>query len=286
MRNPYNNHTTTAIFAALEASQTIMQVYNGHFNTETKADGSPITLADKRANEIICRHLSNTPWPIISEENKLADYAEREQWEHFWLVDPLDGTKEFISRNGEFTVNIALICDGEPVFGVIVAPALNKAWFGASEMLPQIIHDTNDLTNATHDDFARLLSKSAVQIQVPEARANNHVAVSRSHLDDKTKALVTNMSEYYQNIKMHPMGSSLKLCDLASGRAAFYPRFTPCFEWDTAAGHAILHAAGGEIFGLETQKPLRYNKKNLLNPPFIAFACKKESSYFFSHFSL
>ncbi len=286
MHNPDNHHLIIAIRAALEASQAIMQVYNGHFNTETKADGSPITIADKRANEIICKHLSNTPWPIISEENKLADYAEREQWEYFWLVDPLDGTKEFIGRNGEFTVNIALIRDGEPIFGVIVAPALNKAWFGAVDVPPQVIHDANALLNTPVVDFARMLSKSAVKIQVSEARANNHVAVSRSHLDDKTKALVTNMSEHYQNIEMHPMGSSLKLCDLASGQAAFYPRFTPCFEWDTAAGHAILRAAGGEIFSLETQKPLRYNKKDLHNPPFIAFASESDASHFFSHFSL
>ncbi len=285
MHNPHNNPITIAIRAALEASQAIMQVYNGHFNTEIKADGSPITIADKRANEIICEHLSNTPWPIISEENKLAEYSERSQWEHFWLVDPLDGTKEFIGRNGEFTVNIALIRNGDPVFGIIAAPALKKSWFGTIDTPPQVIHDTSALINVATDDFTNMLSKSAVQIQVPKIRVSTHVAVSRSHLDDKTKALVAQMSAHYKNIAMHPMGSSLKLCDLASGQAAFYPRFTPCFEWDTAAGHAILRAAGGEIFDLDTQKPLRYNKKDLHNPPFIAFARKIDSAHFFGKFA-
>ncbi len=285
MQNTHDSILDIAIRAALEAAKAIMQVYNGHFNTETKADGSPITLADKRANDIICRHLSGSPWPIISEENKLADYAERKNWEHFWLVDPLDGTKEFIGRNGEFTVNIALIREGEPVLGVIVAPALNTAWFGSTDIPLQVIHNTNALPNTSDDDFPAILSKNAVQIQVPETRINNRVAVSRSHLDDKTKALVTKMSEHYQSIEMHPKGSSLKLCDLAAGESAFYPRFTPCYEWDTAAGHAILRAAGGEIFSLETQKPLRYNKRDLHNPSFIAFARKQDASHFFSQFS-
>jgi 3'(2'), 5'-bisphosphate nucleotidase len=285
MQNPHDSILDIAIRAALDAALAITQVYNGHFDTETKADGSPITLADKRANETICKQLSGSPWPIISEENKLADYAERKNWEHFWLVDPLDGTKEFIGRNGEFTVNIALIRDGEPVLGVIVAPALNTAWFGAVDIPPHVIHNTNALTNISVDDFPAMLSKHAAQIQVPKTFANKRVAVSRSHLDDKTKALVSKMSDHYQSIEMHPKGSSLKLCDLAAGDAAFYPRFTPCYEWDTAAGHAILRASGGEIFSLETQKPLSYNKRDLHNPSFIAFAHEQDASYFFSQFA-
>lgn len=286
MENHQHKLVTLALQAALDAADAIMQVYDGQFDTKKKADGSPITLADKRANDIICKHLANSPWPIISEENKLADYSERKKWEQFWLVDPLDGTKEFINRNGEFTVNIALIRGGDPVLGIIVAPALDKAWFGGSDVSPQLFRHASSLVKISDEAFSRMLEKNAERISVPASQVNNYVAVSRSHLDDKTKALVANMSDHYQNIEMHPMGSSLKLCDLASGKAAFYPRFTPCYEWDTAAGHAILRAAGGEIFGLKTKKPLRYNKTELLNPPFIALARAQDASYFFSHFSL
>jgi len=286
MQNPHDSILDIAIRAALEAARAITQVYNGHFDTETKADGSPITLADKRANDIICRHLSGSSWPIISEENKPADYSERKKWEHFWLVDPLDGTKEFIGRNGEFTVNIALVRDDEPVLGVIVAPALQTAWFGSVDMQPHIIHNTNALTNSSDEDFPAMLNKHAVQLPSPDNPDIKRIAVSRSHLDDKTKALLSKMSDHYQSIEIHPKGSSLKLCDLAAGDATFYPRFTPCYEWDTAAGHALLRAAGGEIFSLETQKPLCYNKRDLHNPPFIAFANRQDASSFFSQLTL
>lgn len=285
MDNSTQKNLTTALQAALEAGEAIMQVYDGHFHTEEKADGSPITIADKRANEIICRHLSGSAWPIISEENKLAAYAERKNWDCFWLVDPLDGTKEFISRNGEFTVNIALIQGGLPVLGVIVAPALSKAWLGTAGMPPKVLKNLKTPPGGFNSDMLdRMIADADTMQGLPHGEII-HVGVSRSHLDEKTEALVNKMKAHFGKVFMHPKGSSLKFCDLAAGDSACYPRYTPCYEWDTAAGHAILRAAGGEVYNLKTMQPLQYNKEDLRTPPFIAFSSKKDSAHYFAEFT-
>ncbi len=277
-----NQHHTTlaniALKAALEASAAIMNVYSGRIISEEKADGSPITLADKKANAIITGHLQKTAIPVVSEEAEIPDHHVRLSWPGYWLVDPLDGTKEFIGRNDEFTVNIALIADGVPVIGVITAPALQMAWVAAKGERPRKIRistgiDLPDPDGGLHGDFfeKRLQPGDAVK-----------VAVSRSHLDPETTSLVRKLERVHSGLTMHPKGSSLKFCDLAEGLATIYPRYTPTFEWDTAAGHAILNASGGELFDLNTRQPLRYTKKELINPPLIAFANKEESGKFFS----
>ena len=286
MENPRQDSLIIALQAALNAGDAIMKVYNGHFDAEEKADGSPITMADKRANEIICRYLSKSNWPVISEENKLAEYSVRKKWKNFWLVDPLDGTKEFISRNGEFTVNIALIQEGEPLLGVIVAPALSKAWVGSAGVLPKVIKNPDTPPGDLNSEvIARIIDDADMMQALPHGEII-HVGVSRSHLDEKTEALVNKMKAHYGKVVMHPKGSSLKFCDLAAGKSSFYPRYTPCYEWDTAAGHAILRAAGGEVYNLKNMQPLQYNKEDLRTPPFMAFARKKDALLFFSKFSL
>ncbi|MFP4063902.1 MAG: 3'(2'),5'-bisphosphate nucleotidase CysQ [Bacteroidales bacterium] len=268
----------TALSAALEANAAIMEVYSGKIMPERKSDGSPITLADKRANSIILKHLKKTGIPVVSEESEIPDHHTRTNWPHYWMVDPLDGTKEFIGRNGEFTVNIALITEGEPVIGVITAPALQLAWTAVKGERPRKIKNTRsiDLFNTEGG-----LPGEFIEQQL-DHNDGIKVAVSRSHLDPKTTSLVRELKLIHPGLTMHPKGSSLKFCDLAEGLANIYPRYTPTFEWDTAAGHAILNAAGGELFDMETKQPLRYTKQELRNPSLIAFADKEESGVFFS----
>ena len=285
----YMEMLVVALKAALDAGKSIRKVYDGNMEIEEKADGSPLTLADRLANGIICKQLETTGIPIISEESQAIDYNQRKAWSQFWLVDPLDGTKEFISRNGEFTVNIALISDGVPVLGVVTAPALHQAWFAAEDIAAHQIHDTQlfeeiDKAHITAESI--LTHSSKLSSSTPGKQKEVIVSVSRSHLDDKTRALVRKMSEHDPNVKMHPKGSSIKFCDLAEGKSVFYPRFTPCYEWDTAAGHAILKASGGEIISLESKQALRYNKPELKSPPFIAFRAQEDSKPFMTKFSL
>ncbi len=282
---PHDILFITAMRAALKAGEAIMQVYEGQFDAKIKADGSPVTMADMRANEVICRDLHETRLPVISEENKAIAFAERQEWPLFWLVDPLDGTKEFINRNGEFTVNIALIKDSLPVMGIITAPALGQAWFADGINPPGKINNTRQLNLSADTITSQDINRHAMPMSATRNTDQAIVAVSRSHLDKKTKRLAALMAADNANVKMHPKGSSLKLCDLADHKATFYPRFTPCYEWDTAAGHAILRAAGGEIFGMESRKILQYNKADVLNPAFIAFADKSDSGEFFAKFS-
>ena len=277
-----NRHYITlaniALKAALEANIAIMNVYSGKIVPEEKSDGSPITLADKKANSIILKHLKKTDIPVVSEESEIPDHHVRRSWPRYWIVDPLDGTKEFIGRNGEFTVNIALITEGEPVIGVITAPALQMAWVGVKGERPWKIKNTGsiDLSNTDGGIPGEFIEK---QMHLSDGIK---VAVSRSHPDPKTTSLVRELEINHPGLTMHPKGSSLKFCDLAEGMVNIYPRYTPTFEWDTAAGHAILNAAGGELFDLNTKQPLRYTKQELQNPPLIAFADKEVSGKFFS----
>ncbi len=285
----YPKMLALALNAALDAGKSIQKVYDGNMEIEEKSDGSPLTLADRLANGIICKQLEATGIPIISEENKAVDYDQRKSWLHFWLVDPLDGTKEFISRNGEFTVNIALIRDGVPVLGVVTAPALHQAWFAAEGMAAQKLHDTRlfkEVEKAPISAENILNHSSKLSPSTSGKEKDITVSVSRSHLDDKTRALVRKMSECDTNVKMHPKGSSIKFCDLAEGKSVFYPRFTPCYEWDTAAGHAILKACGGEIVSVDSKEALRYNKPELKSPPFVAFRTIEDSKPFIAKFSL
>lgn len=241
---------------ARHAGAAIMAIYSKKdLGVELKADESPLTLADQASNEVICRALEklSVQYPIISEENKAVPYETRKDYDYHWLVDPLDGTKEFIKRNGEFTVNIALIHAGKPVMGVVYVPCFDEAYWGA-EGVGAFLEANGETT----------------KLEVPAfnlADEGLNVVCSRSHLNDDTQAFVDNL----KNPSLVPTGSSLKFLIIAKGQAHVYPRLGPTMEWDTAAAQAVLEQAGGSVIDEETKQPLRYNKENLLNPYFIAY---------------
>lgn len=252
-----------AVDAALGAGSEIMSVYNTtEFGVEHKNDNSPITLADKRANNVINKILLKTGIPIISEENKEVAFNERATWDRCWIVDPLDGTKEFINRNGEFTVNIALIDGSEPVLGVIFVPVSNLLY---ASIVPQKKLWKQKLTQQEH-----LITEQEPFLR-PKKTTNQKVVVlkSRSHLNTETEILINELKASKPNIELVSIGSSLKFCLIAEGKADLYPRLAPTMEWDTAAGHALCRAVGIELVGTLTNEPLRYNKKELINPSFI-----------------
>jgi len=254
-----------AIDASLAAAREIMDVYYNHdFQVEQKEDNSPLTIADKRAHETIKERLKNADIPILSEEGGDIAYTERSQWGRFWLVDPLDGTKEFIRRNGEFTVNIALIEDHKPVLGVVYAPVLEQIYYGS-------LNDGAFIANhITPETNVELIVDNAEKLPHSYERNTLNVVASKSHMNEDTKNFISQL-EKESSIPVDTVntGSSLKLCLVAEGTADIYPRFGPTMEWDTAAGHAVVKAAGKTVLHAETGEELTYNKENLLNPYFI-----------------
>ena len=267
------NELLVAIRAALEAGAAIMEVYtdpNADFEIERKADNSPLTIADKRSNEVITRRLSALPYPVLSEEGKQRPYAERKGWHTYWVVDPLDGTKEFIKRNGEFTVNIAFVRDGKPEGGVIYVPVTRELYFSTMEEGAFKAESITAL--APDEDYAALVRRST-HLPIKEAAQRDAyvVVASRSHLNAETERFIETVKQKYPKVEKVSKGSSLKLCLIAEGKADVYPRYAPTMEWDTAAGHAIVRAAGGEVYQAGTTVPLTYNKENLLNPSFIVY---------------
>lgn len=259
-----NQNLSTAIKASLEAGAEIMKVYETPFQVNQKEDKSPVTLADTKANNIIMRFLETTKFPIISEENKQIPYEDRKHWTAYWLVDPLDGTKEFVSRNDEFTVNIALIENGVPTLGVIYVPVLKTLYFtGANAASAYKITLTNHATSVA------AIFGTASEIY-PDTSHSSEVKIlgSRSHLSAETEAFISEEKKK-NKVQFIAKGSSLKFCLLAEGFAHVYPRFSPTMEWDTAAGHAICKAVGIEVLDITTHKPVAYNKKSLVNNSFI-----------------
>jgi len=258
-------HLATAIRASIEAGLAIMKVYETAFDVEIKADDSPLTLADKSANDVINSYLEKTPFPIISEENKQDDYSTRKDWKQCWMVDPLDGTKEFIKRNGEFTVNIAFIEDHNTTLGVIYVP-VSKTLYFTSEDASQAFKITLDTT----DISSQVIFERATKItsETPSEGQSLKIVGSRSHLNEATAAFIAT-KEAAGKVEIVSKGSSLKFCLVAEGNAHVYPRFAPTMEWDTAAGQAICQAAGVQVINQETGKPLTYNRENLLNPHFL-----------------
>lgn len=241
------------------AGAAILNIYKDEskFGVEQKKDDSPLTQADKNANDIIVAGLEKlaTQYPIISEENKLLDYVDRKDYTRFWLVDPLDGTKEFIKRNGEFTVNIALVENGIPIMGVVYVPVSDECYWGMKG----------------EGAFYQKGFDEPKQLQANEYKETDkgiRVVCSRSHINEETQAFIDKLDQPEAVSK----GSSLKFLLIASGQAEVYPRIGPTMEWDTGAAHIILEEAGGEVLNYETMQPLRYNKENLLNPYFIARA--------------
>ena len=293
-----------AIQAALEAGEAILDIYEQDFEVEYKSDESPLTTADKAAHNIIVQALETTPYPVLSEESAKITYDERKDWNTYWLVDPLDGTKEFIKKNGEFTVNIALIEEGVPVLGIVYVPVLDSLYCGmlnveckmpawkatgcSGKSLDEIQNSAVPLSTS---NFSRSTSQRTLR-----------VVASKSHCNDETRQFIADLEKDHGAAELVSSGSSLKLCMVAEGSADIYPRIAPTMEWDTAAAHAVVAAAGGAVFEYNpavpanayhcgmldvgsgksdeqptfhsshpTQKlcPLRYNKENLLNPYFV-----------------
>jgi len=259
----------TAINASIQAGEEILKVYNtSDFNIELKSDNSPLTRADKNANKIITEYLKKTNIPILSEEDTLLPYEKRKHWKRFWLVDPLDGTKEFIKRNGEFTVNIALIENNKPIMGVIFVPVTGELYFGNIDFGAYKINlGRYTFNNINHSDLEIFITD---EFKLPIKAKNNNFTVvgSRSHLSKETKQYFENLEKQHGKIDIIIKGSSLKMCMVAEGKADIYPRFGPTMEWDTGAGHAIVISAGG-TFTKSDGSEFIYNKENLLNPNFI-----------------
>jgi len=236
---------------AKDAGRVIMEVYQKDFSIEYKDDSSPLTEADLKSNELICEALIRLypHIPILSEENKMVSYEERKEWDYFWLIDPIDGTKEFIKKNGEFTVNIALIKEGIPILGVVYAPVLEDIYsakkgegaFKNGEKLPLLFNNS------------------------PKEKLK--VVASKSHLSNETQEFIDNLDT--KTIEQVSKGSSLKLCMVAEGVADIYPRLAPTMEWDTGAAHAVVLEAGKTVSIFDNSQSLQYNKKNLLNPWFV-----------------
>ncbi len=259
---------TMATRAAVAAGEAIMNIYNdpsSDFSIERKADNSPLTIADKAAHEVIVTTISELGIPILSEEGAKAPYSEREGWSRLWIVDPLDGTKEFIKRNGEFTVNIALVEDGVPVGGVLYVPVTGELYVaqcGVGAFVQRNIFKCSDID----------LSEGGVEQLNPSPMEGDEVRVvaSRSHLSEQTQEFVESLKKDGKSVSFVSKGSSIKIALIATGEADIYPRYAPTMEWDTAAGDALLRAQGRALLDAESLTPLRYNKEDLLNPFFIA----------------
>ncbi len=243
---------------AMRAGEAILDVYGAEFSVDMKEDKSPLTEADRRSNDvIIAALLEKFPQiPVISEETKTVDYAQRKDWELFWLIDPLDGTKEFIKRNGEFTVNIALIKNGKPVLGVVYQPIGEHLYWSKAG---------DGAWKSTDNGAPRHLEGGQHYLAKDEV----HVVASRSHLTDEVKQFVSDLEQSGKTVHFLSAGSSLKLCLVAEGKADVYPRLGPTMEWDTGAAHAIALESGRQVNQHDSGEPLLYNKENLLNPFFI-----------------
>jgi 3'(2'), 5'-bisphosphate nucleotidase len=242
-----------AISAAEQASKEVLTVYHsGDFQAEAKGDKSPLTLADKNAHRSIVSILQTSDIPILSEEGKTIPFDIRKRWEYFWMVDPLDGTKEFIKRNGEFTVNIALIHQHTPVLGVVAVPVTGDVYYAVVGEGAFLKRDGKEV---------RLPRRPEVDLSSKGLR----VVASRSHMNPETQAFIDQLKE----AQLVSSGSSLKFMLLAEGKADVYPRYAPTMEWDTAAAHAVVIETGHKVLEYGSNSPLIYNKENLLNPYFL-----------------
>jgi 3'(2'), 5'-bisphosphate nucleotidase len=257
-------HLHSAITAALEAGKAILEIYqSGVFDVQVKGDNSPLTKADLASHQKIVAYLEKTNIPILSEEGKAIPYTERKGWKQLWIVDPIDGTKEFIKRNGEFTVNIALIENNKPSIGVIFVPVTKDLYFSTREK--GAFKLSVDLENY---DVTTIVSKGN-KLPLKRETETFTIVASRSHMSQETAAYVQEMRMKHGDVKLISKGSSLKLCMVAEGQADCYPRFAPTMEWDTAAGQAICEHAGFKVIDWKTKEPMLYNREELLNHWFL-----------------
>jgi len=255
-----------AVQASIKAGEEILKIYSTDFSVEHKDDRSPLTMADKNAHDSICSILSGINFPILSEEGKSTEYSERSNWEYFWMVDPLDGTKEFVKKNGEFTVNIALIHEQRSILGVIYIPVTGVLYFSAEGVGSFKFQISN--SNSVIDNLEELIN-SADKLPLKISRSKYIIVASRSHLSEETEMFIDGVKTIQKEVEFISSGSSIKLCLVAEGSADIYPRFAPTMEWDTAAGQAICEIAGKTVIDYTTNQPLLYNKPDLLNNWFI-----------------
>lgn len=272
MNSYHANLLHEAIKAAVLGGEEILTVYQTPFHVEYKQDQSPVTLADKKASEKITECLCPVNIPVLSEEEDIPDFEIRKNWERLWIVDPLDGTKEFVKKNGEFTVNIALLEKGELCVGVIYSPVNKNIYFAAKgfgaykiqgEQFESFVREPHHITM---DALLHLAQKMPFH-----QNQNKYVVVaSLSHMSKETYKHIEELKLKHNNVEIINKGSSIKLCLVAEGTADEYPRFGPTMEWDTAAGQAILEESGAYVIQATTGEKLPYNKPNLLNDWFIA----------------
>jgi 3'(2'), 5'-bisphosphate nucleotidase len=255
----------TAWNAGIEAASAIMKVYKKLYEIEYKQDDSPVTIADKQADEIILRHLRTTGIPVITEESAHIPFEQRKLMNELWIVDPLDGTKEFIRHSTDFTVNIAWIKNGNPILGVIIAPALNLGYWGTEEAGA---FKTLDIRSYS---FAKNLINQSKPIRCsPGISEPLRITGTKSHMNHETELFYEKIKTKHPNARIISVGSSLKFCKVAEGKADLYVRLSSINEWDTAAGDAILRCAGGKTLDLQNWIPLSYNKPSMLTPPFVS----------------
>lgn len=257
-----SNYLKLAIEAALQAGIEIMRIYeSAEFGVETKNDNTPLTVADKTSHKIISKALESSSLPLLSEEGFEIPFEQRSTWSNFWLVDPIDGTKEFIKRNGEFTVNIAMIHDGSPILGVVYAPVLRELFFAEKKLGSYKMTQIQTL-----EDFIKTIPTDLSAVTLQEVYT---LILSKSHMNKGTQRYVDAKELTHGKINVVSFGSSLKICRVADGSAHCYPRFGPTMEWDTAAAHAVALFAGCRVTQGDEQSDLLYNKKSLLNPSFV-----------------
>ncbi len=260
--------TEKIISSIIEAGKKTLDIYaKDDYKVSFKEDSSPLTAADKASNEIIVNTLQETEIPVLSEEGKAIPYTTRKLWKKYWLIDPLDGTKEFINKNGEFTINIALIEKNQPVAGFVYVPVKDTLYIGICK--GGIFNGYDTTVAMKSENASKLLNLETI----PNIKKEQIVVMgSRSHMNEETSAYIDKLKIKHPDLTFESRGSSLKICALAEGSAHYYPRFAPTMEWDTAAAHAVLLAAGGRILQKDTGKEVIYNKEELLNPHFLAIA--------------
>lgn len=258
----FSKYLKLAIKASLLAGEKILEIYHSdRIESEMKGDNSPLTRADKVSHNTIVKELSKFSIPILSEEGAEIDYSIRKKWPKFWLIDPLDGTKEFIKKNGEFTVNIALIENQTPILGVVYTPVTKKLYFAEK--------DLGSFKIETIKTFEELGLKQVINLTEVSTPKHYTIVVSRSHLNKETTHYIAEKKQKLNEIRLKQFGSSLKICKVAEGKAHCYPRLGPTMEWDTAAAHAVVKYSGKNLVNFNSNDELTYNKESLLNPFFV-----------------
>jgi 3'(2'), 5'-bisphosphate nucleotidase len=262
-----------AVKAALKAGEEILSIYNTDFKVEIKSDSTPVTKADKAASKSIIADLAPSNIPVLSEEDEHFAFQKRKDWPRIWIVDPLDGTKEFVKRNGEFTVNIALVEDHHPVIGLIYSPVFRHLYYASKNKGSFKINEHDVIAEINSGNFSveKLLSK-AISLPTHKSPDAYTIVASRSHLSKEVSARISKAKLQNKEVNIINTGSSIKFCLVADGLAHEYPRYGTTMEWDTAAGQCIVEEAGGTVLDLATNAPMVYNRENLRNNDFIVYS--------------